>query len=52
MDTTSHSNIPIETLSLLGCDVRNFDFNHPIKNIFFDNIGTTSRKRTHKIDKF
>ena len=38
MDTTSHSNIPIETLSLLDCDVRNFDFIHPIKNIFFDNI--------------
>ena len=38
MDTTYHSNIPIETLSLLDCDVRNFDFNHPIKNIFFDNI--------------
>ena len=26
------------TLSLLDCDVRNFDFIHPIKNIFFDNI--------------
>ena len=38
MDTTYHSNIPIETLSLLDCDVRNFDFNHPIKSIFFDNI--------------
>ena len=38
MDTTYHSNIPIETLSLLDCDVRNFDFNHPIKNIFFDNM--------------
>ncbi|WP_295569788.1 transposase zinc-binding domain-containing protein [uncultured Holdemanella sp.] len=38
MDTTYHSNIPGETLSLLDCDVRNFDFNHPIKNIFFDNI--------------
>ena len=38
IDTTYHSNIPIETLSLLDCDVRNFDFNHPIKNIFFDNI--------------
>ena len=38
MDTTYHSNIPIETLSLLDYDVRNFDFNHPIKNIFFDNI--------------
>ena len=38
MDTTYHSNIPIETLLLLDCDVRNFDFNHPIKNIFFDNI--------------
>ena len=38
MDTTYHSNIPIETLSLLDCDVRNFDFIHPIKNIFFDNI--------------
>ena len=38
MDTTYHSNIPVETLSLLDCDVRNFDFNHPIKNIFFDNI--------------
>ena len=38
MDTTYHSNIPIETLSLLDCDVRNFDFNHPIKNIFIDNI--------------
>ena len=25
MDTTYHSNIPIETLSLLDCDVRNFD---------------------------
>ena len=43
MDTTYNSNIPIETLSLLDCDVRNFDFIHP---------GTTSRKRTHKIDKF
>ena len=31
MDTTYHSNIPIETLSLLDCDVRNFDFNHPIQ---------------------
>ena len=38
MDTTFHSNISVETLSLLDCDVRNFDFNHPIKNIFFDNI--------------
>ena len=38
MDTTYHSNIPIETLSLLNCDVRNFNFIHPIKNIFFDNI--------------
>ncbi len=38
MDTAYHSNIPIETLSLLDCDVRNFDFIHPIKNIFFDNI--------------
>ena len=38
MDTTYHSNIPVETLSLLDCDVRNFDFNHPIKNIFFDNM--------------
>ena len=33
MDTTYHSNIPIETLSLLDCDVRNFDFIHPIKNM-------------------
>ena len=31
MDTTYHSNISVETLSLLDCDVRNFDFNHPIK---------------------
>ena len=31
MDTTYHSNIPVETLSLLDCDVRNFDFIHPIK---------------------
>lgn len=38
MDTTYHLNIPVETLSLLDCDVRNFDFNHSIKNIFFDNI--------------
>ena len=38
MDTTYHSNISVETLSLLDCDVRNFDFNHPIKNIFFDNM--------------
>ena len=38
MDTTYHSNIPVETLSLLDCDVRNFNFIHPIKNIFFDNI--------------
>ena len=38
MDTTYHSYIPIETLSLLDCDVRNFNFIHPIKNIFFDNI--------------
>ena len=38
MDTTYHSNIPIEALSLLDRDVRNFDFNHPIKNIFFDNM--------------
>ena len=38
MDTTYYSNIPVETLSLLDSDVRNFDFNHPIKNIFFDNI--------------
>lgn len=38
MDTTYHSNIPVESLLLLDCDVRNFDFNHPIKNIFFDNI--------------
>ena len=38
MDTTYHSNIPVETLSLLNCDVRNFNFIHPIKNIFFDNI--------------
>ena len=26
MDTTYHSNIPIETLSLLDCDVKNFNF--------------------------
>lgn len=38
MDTTYHLNITVETLSLLDCDVRNFDFNHPIKNIFSDNI--------------
>ena len=38
MDTTYHPNIPVETLSLLDCDDRNFNFNHPIKNIFFDNI--------------
>ena len=38
MDTTYYSNIPIEALSLLDRDVRNFDFNHLIKNIFFDNI--------------
>ena len=38
MDTTYHLNITVETLSLLDCDVRNFDFNHPIKSIFFDNI--------------
>ena len=38
MDTTYYSNIPIEALSLLDCDVRNFEFNHPIKNIFFDNM--------------
>ena len=38
MDTTYHSNIPIETLSLLDCDVKNFNFIHPIKNIFFDNM--------------
>ena len=38
MDTTYHSNIPVETLSLLDSDVRNFDFIHPIKNTFFDNM--------------
>ena len=38
MDTTYHSNISVETLSLLDCDVRNFNFIHPIKNIFFENI--------------
>ncbi|RGJ41113.1 hypothetical protein DXD61_11025 [Eubacterium sp. TM06-47] len=38
MNTTYLSNIQVKTLSLLNCDVRNFDFNHPIKNIFFDNI--------------
>ena len=38
MDTTYHSNISVEALSLLYRDVRNFDFNHPIKNIFFDNM--------------
>ena len=38
MDTTYHSNIPVESLLLLDCDVRNFDFNHLIKNIFFDNM--------------
>ena len=38
MNTAYYSNIPIETLSLLNCDVRNFNFIHPIKNIFFDNI--------------
>ena len=38
MDTTYYSNIPVEALSLLDCDVRNFNFIHPIKNIFFDNI--------------
>ena len=37
MNTTYHSNIPVKTLSLLDCDVRNFNFIHPIKNIFFDN---------------
>ena len=30
MDTTYHSNIPIEALSLLDRDVRNFNFIHPI----------------------
>lgn len=38
MDTVYYSNIPVEALSLLDCDVRNFNFIHPIKNIFFDNI--------------
>ena len=38
MDTTYHSNIPVEALSLLYRDVRNFDFIPPIKNIFFDNM--------------
>ena len=38
MDTTYHLNIPVETLSLLDCDVKNFNFIHPIKNIFFDNM--------------
>ena len=38
MDTTYHSNIPVETVSLLDCDVKNFNFIHPIKNIFFDNM--------------
>ena len=38
MDTTYYSNIPVETLSLLDCDVRNFNFIHPIKKIFFDNM--------------
>ena len=38
MDTTYYSNIPIEALSLLDRDVRNFNFIHPIKNIFFENI--------------
>ncbi len=38
MDTTYYSNIPVETLSLLDCDYRNFNFHHPIMNIFFDNI--------------
>ena len=38
MDTTYHSNISVETLSLLDCDVKNFNFIHSIKNIFFDNI--------------
>ena len=38
MDTTYHSNIPIEALSLLDRDVRNFNFIHPIKNFFSDNI--------------
>ena len=28
MDTTYYSNILIEILSLLDCDVKNFDFNH------------------------
>ena len=43
MDTTYHSNIPVETLSLLDCDVQNFNFIHPIKNIFFDNIEYTRK---------
>ena len=38
MDTTYYSNIPIEALSLLDRDVRNFNFIPPIKNIFFDNM--------------
>ena len=38
MDTTYHSNIPVKTLSLLNYDVKNFNFIHPIMNIFFDNI--------------
>ena len=38
MDTTYHSNISVETLSLLDCDVKNFNFIHPIKNFFSDNI--------------
>ena len=36
--TTYHSNILVETLSLLDCAVKNFNFIHPVKNIFFDNI--------------
>ena len=38
METTFHSNIPVEALSLLNCDFVQFNHNHPIKNILFDNI--------------
>lgn len=38
LDLNYHSRIPIEALSLLHCDVRDFNFHHPIKNIFYEHI--------------
>ncbi len=38
MDTTFYSSKPIESLFPFHCDTRDFNFSHPIRKIFYDNI--------------